>query len=345
VAPLKWFQLCKAAGVFDYINWLPADDILEECLVASEATDLPMTTGNCIHVLNGDNARLIHSIDNAARVRMSLLNIMLNAHGADGHELTDKEILDLYGRAADRAARKNVEISFELHVDCWSEKYKRVTPIIEAAKARGYKFNFTIDYSHVIFKIDNPEQQDISDVREDVEEGRVILDPFEEGNLCAEWLAHNVVSFAQFRPAAPNGPRNIWARNDDGSIPRGIFYPIARPAPGTWYAPWSAHRLSACKEAFRTIMRYHLTHDDSPLRFVITEVIARPDYGLNAKFSLLEQNALCASWIRAEWAHLKAMHAAGIPLITPGVPPNGHLHACKDGRQGSDRRPQGHVLG
>ena len=56
------------------------------------------------------------------------------------------------------------------------------------------------------------------------------------------------------------------------------------------------------------------TSTESPLHFVITEMIARPDYGLGAKFSLLEQNAACARWIRRAFAQLKATHAAGAPL-------------------------------
>ena len=92
------------------------------------------------------------------------------------------------------------------------------------------------------------------------------------------------------------------------------MYPFAKPAPGDWHSPWSAWRLAPCKEAFRKVLKYHLTHDESPLRFVITEMIARPDYGLGAKFSLLEQNAACARWIRRAFAQLNATHAAGAPL-------------------------------
>ena len=62
------------------------------------------------------------------------------------------------------------------------------------------------------FKIDNPEEQDISGIREDVEAGRVILDPFEAGNLCDEWLELGIVRWLQVRAAVPNGPKNIWSK-------------------------------------------------------------------------------------------------------------------------------------
>jgi hypothetical protein len=314
VAPLRRFELVRDTGVFDYINWLPTSDQLGACVAAAEKTGIPMTTGNYIHQLGRNDPMLSESMRNAARAGVKLVNVMLGTYAADGHELTDAEIVDAFLRTAEAGDAVGVALSFELHVDCWSEKYQRVTPIAAAVKRRGVPFHLTVDYSHVIFKIDNPEQQAISDVREAVAAGRIVLDPFEAGNLCAEWLALDVVDFAQFRPVAPNNPRNVWAKNPDGSLPRGIMYPFLKPGPNEWHSPWYAHKLEACKEALRTILRYHLTRPTSPLKYVITEMIPQPDYGMNAKFSLIDHNAACGRWIRATWSQLKAMHAAGIAL-------------------------------
>lgn len=314
VPPLRRFEMVRDTGVFDYINWLPRSDQLGDCVAASEKTGIPMITGNYIHQLGRNDSMLAESMRNAARAGVKMVNVMLGTFAADGHELTDAEIVDAFLRIAEAGDAIGVALSFELHVDCWSEKYKRVVPIVEAVKARGVPFHLTIDYSHVIFKIGNPEQQAISDVREDVEAGRIVLDPFEPQSLCAEWLALDVVDFAQFRPVAPNNPRNVWAKNPDGSLPRGIMYPFVKPGPGEWHSPWHAYKLEACKEAFRTILRYHLSHARSPLKYVITEMIAQPDYGMNAKFSLIDQNAACGRWIRDTWAQYKMMHSAGIPI-------------------------------
>ena len=314
VPPLRRFEMVRDTGVFDYINWLPPARLLKECIDASEKTGISMTTGNCGHRLGQDDPKLMQNVRDASTVGMKLLNVMLNTYAADGHELTDAEIVDTYCRAAELGDSLDVAVSFELHVDCWSEKYKRVRPIVDAVRKRGVIFNLTLDYSHVIFKIDAPEQQDISAVREDVEAGRIVLDPFESNSILSEWLALDAIPFAQFRPVAPHNPRNLWAKNADGSLPRGIMYPFLKPGPGEWHSPWHAYKLATCKEAFRVILRYHLTHASSPLKYVITEMIARADYGLNAKFSLLEHNAACARWIRETWSRLKVMHAAGIPL-------------------------------
>jgi hypothetical protein len=313
--PLQRFEQVRDTGVFDYINWLPKPELLSECVAASEKTGIPMITGNYIHQLGRNDEMLAETMRNAARAGVRMVNVMLGTYAADGHELTDDEIVDCYIRTAEAGDAVGVALSFELHVDCWSEKYKRVTPIIEAVKARGVPFHLTIDYSHVIFKIGNPEQQEISDVREDVEAGRVVLDPYEPNNLCAEWLAQDVVDFAQFRPVAPNNRRNIWAKNPDGSEPRGIMYPFVKPGPGEWHSNWEPWRLEPCKEAIRTILRYHLDRDSSPLKYIITEMITTADYGMNAKFSIIDQNAACGQWIRDSWAQLKAMKSAGIPKV------------------------------
>ncbi|WP_420226619.1 hypothetical protein [Pigmentiphaga litoralis] len=145
-----------------------------------------------------------------------------------------------------------------------SEDPRRVTPVAEAVMRRGVPFNFTLDYSHVLYKIGNDEELDVAGMRDDVHAGRVVLDPFEPGNLVDEWLALGIVRWMQVRAAVPNGPRNAWARHDPDaqvaalprypSLPvkrgdpgRGILYPFMKPAPGEWHSPgmptcWSRPR-------------------------------------------------------------------------------------------------------
>ena len=312
--PLSRFEAVRDAGIFDYINWVPGPSVLSACVSAAEKTGIPMLTGNIITTLGKSDSTVDETMRNARRAGVELVNVMLETYHVDGHELTDDEIVDCFMRFAQAGDAVGVGVSFEVHVDCWTEKYKRVTPIARTILSRGVAFHLTVDYSHVIFKIENPEQQDVSGIREDVEAGRIVLDPFERGNLYEEWLDLNVVDFAQFRPVVPNNPRNIWGKNPDGSEPRGILYPMTKPAPGEWHSAWYAYKLEACKEGLRTAMRYHLENANSPLKYVITEMIPQPDYAMNATFSLIEQNAACARWIRAQWSQFKAMHAAKIPL-------------------------------
>jgi len=308
------FLQVKESGVFDYIDWMPRPDIVDECIRCSERYGVPIHTGTFQYMLGRDDALLELDMRNAVRAGLKVHNMMILTYGADGHEITDDEIVFCYLRVADLGARIGVTPAFEVHAECWSEQFKRVRPVAERVRAEGVAFNFTMDYSHCIFKIENPAEQEISRVREDVDAGRVVLDPFAPGNLADEWLGMNMVIFAQFRPVAPNGPPNLWAIGAAGKPGRGIQYPFLPPRPGEFHSPWHAYKLEASKEAIRKAMRYHLTHAESPLRFVNAEMINLPDYGLNARYSIFEHNAACARWIRATWAQLKAMHAAGIAL-------------------------------
>jgi len=215
-----------------------------------------------------------------------------------------------------------IEPSFELHVNCWSEDPRMVTPVALQVTRRGVPFNLTLDYSHVIFKIGNAQEQEISGIRQDVETGKLILDPFEPGNLVDEWLDLNIVRWYQMRSSVPNGPRNVWAPHnpDDylAAIPdplvfpmrtgdpgRGILYPFVKPAPGEWHSPWHSYLLEPAREVARKVLRHHASNPSSRLRYITTEMITQPDYALNAKFSLIAQNAAIASFLRDYWDRIK----------------------------------------
>ena len=308
------FQMIRDAGVFDYLDRLPPSDVLDEYIRCSQKYDIPLHTGTWYYQLGRDEPLLTEYMHNAAQAGLKMHNIMIFTHHADGHAVTDEEIVDCYCRTWKLGDRLGVQPTFELHVNMWSEDFKRVAPVAEMVRARGVPFNFTLDYSHCVFKIDNPEELQRSGIREDVDAGRIVLDPYEPGNLCDRWLDMNMVVYAQFRPVVPNNPKNIWAMDENGRPGRGIQYPFFRPEPGQWHSPWHDWKLEVSKEAVRKVLRYHLTHPDSPLRFMNTEMIDTVDYGKNAKYSLFEHNVACAQWIRSTWQQLKAMHDAGIPL-------------------------------
>ncbi len=306
------FRMVRDAGVFDHYDRLPPAALLDEHIKASQKYGVPVHTGTSTYQLGRDDAQLLADLDICREMGIRMLNMMLLARHADGHVLDNGEIADCYLRTSEQAARRGVRIAFEVHVNCWSEDFTRVKPLCERVRSYGVPFNFTLDYSHCVFKMENPGEQDLSGIREAVERGEIVLDPFEEGNYCDQWLAMNMVSYAQFRPAVPNGPKNIWAADAQGQPGRGIQYPFMRPTPGQWHSPWHAWRLEPIKESIRKIFRYHLAHPDSPLEFMNTEMLATLDYGMNAKYSLFEHNTACAVWLRKTWDTLAAQAAAGV---------------------------------
>src|SRR3546814_1822250 len=88
-------------------------------------------------------------------------------------------------------------------------------------EARGLPWRMTLDHSHVIFKIDHPEEQEVSGIREDVEAGRLVLDPFRPGHVCGTWIDAGWVRHCHARSAVPANPRNVAAVGADGRPGRG----------------------------------------------------------------------------------------------------------------------------
>ncbi len=310
------FRMVKESGLFDYFDRLPLRSQLDAYLEAMAKYQLPVHTGSWFYRLGRDDALLADNLVLCKEVGAACHNIMTFTHHADGHVLTDDEIVRHYLETYDAGMKLGVEPSFELHVNMWTEDFRRVTPIAQRIEAQGIPFHFTMDYSHVIFKIGNTHEQDISGVREAVAAGHMVLDPFEAGNLCDEWLDLGIVRWTQLRTVGPNQPLNLWCPNDPaatpgdtlayGAYPRGIQYPITKPAPGEWHSPWHAYMVEPSKEAIRKVLRQHATNPSSRLKYITTEMINLPDYGLGAKYNLFEQNVACARFIRQAWAELLA---------------------------------------
>lgn len=306
------FRLVKEAGVFDYFDRIPLRGNIDAYQRAIAAYDLPVHSASWFYRLGQDEALLHDNLRICREIGARCHNIMTFKHHRDGHVLSDAEIVDHYLDVYDAGMGLGVEPSFELHVNMWTEDYLRVAEVARMVAARGIPFNFTLDYSHVNFKINQPAELARSGVLDEVERGEVILDPFEPGSLCDQWLALNIVKWTQLRTVAPNQPANLWHRNEDGGFARGIQCPIVKPEPGEWHSPWNAYLLEPSKEAIRKVLRYHATHATSPLRYITTEFINLPDYGLGAKYNLFAQNVAAAQFIRSAWAETLALQAAGL---------------------------------
>ncbi|MCQ9616115.1 xylose isomerase [Paenalcaligenes niemegkensis] len=308
------FRLVKESGVFDYFDRIALRSNIDEYLSAIDTYDLPVHSASWFYKLGQDDQLLMENLQICKEIGARCHNIMTFKHHQDGHELSDGEIVDHYLQVYDQGMKLGVEPSFELHVNMWTEDFLRVSSTADQVQARGVPFNFTLDYSHVVFKMNQPTELALSQVEAAVASGDVILDPFEPDSLCDEWLSKNIVKWTQLRTVAPNQPANLWHKNEDGQFARGIQYPMVKPEPGEWHSPWNAYLLEPSKEAIRKVLRYHITHPESPLAYITTEMINLPDYGLGARYDLFEQNVAAARFIRNAWKEIQALHAA--ELIT-----------------------------
>jgi hypothetical protein len=164
----------------------------------------------------------------------------------------------------------------------------------------------TLDCSHIIFKIDNPEEQAVQNMRAEIDAGTLQLDPREPNHVCGIWIERNWIRHCHARAAAPGGPKNAWMSHPDGRLGRGIQYPFFKPEPGHWHAAWDEAKLEPWKMVMRQLMRHHATDPNSTLRQISTEFISNPDYGGGARYSIFEQNVACAKWLRQTWTEAVA---------------------------------------
>ncbi|HEY3078128.1 MAG TPA: xylose isomerase [Burkholderiales bacterium] len=304
------FRLLKETGVFDFMDRMPQAGEEKEYLKAAEKYDLPIKTGLWMYRMGKDDALLARNLKVAKDAGGEVHNVMVYTHHADGHPISDTEVADFYLYAYDEAGRVGIDITFEIHIDMWSEDFRRVMPVAKLVRARGVPFNSQLDHSHCILKLESAEEQDISGIRADVEAGRLVLDPFAPHSIYDEWLAENIFLWASLRAVAPNGPKNAWAKRPDGKPGRACQYPFVRPRPGEWHSPWYAYKLEPSKEVTRKVLRDIRDNPESRIRYLTTEFIDLPDYGDGAKYSLVEQNAAAARWIRQTWDELKRATAS-----------------------------------
>jgi hypothetical protein len=300
------FRLVKATGVFDHFDRMPQPGVEQEYIRAAQKHDLPIRTGLWSYTVGKDEAQLEKNLRVCKEAGAECHNLMVLTKHARGHVVTDQEVVDFYRHAYDLGGKIGITIGFEVHIYMWSEDFRRVSRVARMVREHGIPFNFVLDHSHVLLKVENPEEQDVSGIREDVEAGRLLIDPYEEGNVLDEWIGMGMTVWLQVRPVSPNGPKNQWAMKDGGSWGRACQYPFLKPKPGEWHSPWHAWRVEPCKDVVRRVLRHHRDHPGDPLRWITTDMIDMPDYGGGAKYSLIEQNAAIARWVRKTWEEIKA---------------------------------------
>lgn len=300
------FHMVAEAGVFDYIERSPPPAELDAYASASARHGIAIRSGSFYYRMGRDEALLCWHLRIGRDLGCLTQNVQLMTHHADGHALSNDEVVAFYLYACEAGASVGVDPCLELHVNMWSEHLGRVRAVGEAVERRGVPFRMTLDHSHLIVKIDNAEEQAVQDLAADVARGAVVLDPADPACVAYEWLRRNWVRHAHARAAVPNGPRNIWMNSPAGRPGRAIQYPFLRPTEGEWHSAWDETRLEPWKRLARAILTHHAEDAASPLAHVSTEFIPFPDYGGGAKYSIFAQNVACARWLRETWEELAA---------------------------------------
>ena len=168
------FRMVKEAGVFDYYDRSPMMGEIDAYLRAVERHGVPVRATGWYYVLGRDEPLLEWNLRVSAQLGAVVHNTQVSASKLDGSPASDQDVASAYLWAYDHGKALGVDPCFEVHVNMWSEHLRRVAARwkkkVEAP--RGAVFNITLYDSHVIFKIDNPREQEVQDMRSDIEAGR-----------------------------------------------------------------------------------------------------------------------------------------------------------------------------
>jgi hypothetical protein len=314
---MEQFRLAAESGLWDFFDRIPGEDNLDEYLAAVDKYGLPALSGSRTYQLGKDENLIESNLKRAKLASSRYHNLMIWARHADGHLISNEEVADSYLRAYDMAAAMGLKITYEVHVDMWSEDVRRIVPVAKLVEARGVPFNFCMDYSHCIFKIENEVEQAVAGLRGDAESIRR-LDPFHGDSFCDEWLDRKMVHWTQVRPVAPNGPPN-WLAGESGPFGglgfdrpgRSIQYPFVRPGPGEWHGDtWHAHKQSCTKEVIRKVIDHYLRNDDSPMEIMTIDNINLAAYGEGWRYNMFEDSCAVAKFVRETYAERAAIYEA-----------------------------------
>lgn len=299
------FQMVAEAGVFDYVekNRMPHEDLVPWAPLV-ERHGLPIRVVGGIFCAGRDEADAKLTFDWGARFGSKVFNCQLYANHADGHRLSDQEVADFYLQLCEWGEPIGCLPSLEVHVDMWSEDFSRIERVATLVQQAGGALRLTLDHSHLLFKIGNPAELDVSGIRKQVEAGRLVLDPASPGAVYTQWIEQGWVHHAHARSVVPNNPVNAWMQRADGRPGRGIQYPFLRPEAGAYHATWQADALSTWKEAVRQLLAWQVSELAPRLRQISCEFIPFPDYGGGARYSIFDHNVACARWLRQTWLEL-----------------------------------------
>jgi hypothetical protein len=302
------FRMVAESGAYDYYDKTPEDPAEADAyMAASEKYDVPIRAGGWFYKLVQDEPLVKQKLELSARLGSIVHNTQIKANHADDHLVTNDEVMAIYLQAAEWGDQCGCTPTFEVHINMCSEDFRRISQLADMVEARGVPFRFTLDHSHVIFKIDNVVEQKVFDIASAVESGELVLDPFKEGSIRKQWIERGFVQHAHARAAIPNNPRNTFYQYEDGSPGRGAQYPFIEPGPGEYVAPWNESKLEPWKEVVRQLFTYHASHADSPLSQVSTEFIPGPDYGAGHGYSQFEHSVACAKWLRKTWEEISTL--------------------------------------
>ncbi len=293
----------RHSGAFDYIekNIDPAEDF-------APWFDLLAQHGQRIGVFGGifcagrDEARMRWGLATGGRLGAALFNMQLFARHASGRPISDTQVADFYAEALEHGAPVGCLPTLEVHVDMWSEDFRRVERVAEHLARQNLPLRLTLDHSHMIFKIGHAAELALSGLSDQPDGARALLSPDSDQALYAMWLREGWVAHAHARSVAPGVPHNAAMKRQRDLQGRAIQYPFIEPAPGTFHADWREQALQPWKDAVIALLDWMRDHPERAPGQISCEFIPYADYGGGGRYPIWDNNLACAAWLRQVWA-------------------------------------------
>ena len=259
---------------------------------------MPILSSGWFYLLGKEDELILENLKMGSELGTKYHNVQIFVNHSDGHPLSDQEIADTYMKVTDYGEKVGCLPCFEIHINMWSEDFLRINTVAKIVKNYGYTFRMTLDHSHIIFKINNLEEMKIFNLEDQLKENKIILDPFQDGNIAQHWIDEGYVWLMHARSAIPNNPKNIGGKHPDGSVGRGVQYPFIKPLEGQYHADWDENKLKPWKQIVKNVITNHYASQNSSLECISTEFIPATDYGEGSTYSLYDNASACAEWIR-----------------------------------------------
>ena len=233
----------------------------------------------------------------AGALNCKVFNCQIFSRDISGADVTLEQLGQFYLQALEVGDKNNCPPSLEVHIDMWTERFGRVQELGEWLEQRGAKLHLTLDHSHLLFKLGNPEELTNSGLGAEPDLGWSLLHPDSPDNFYARWLDRGWIAHAHARSVQCHGvPNPLMTRGDKPG--RGVQYPFIQPPATTYHQAWAESELTPWKQAVNNLWQWKTAHPNSSFNQISCEFIPFPDYGGGVRYSIFEQNVACAKWLR-----------------------------------------------
>ena len=210
------FAWVRDSGAFDYIekNHNPAEDFAPYFDLVQEY-GVPIGVFGGIFCAGRDEERMRWCVATGGQLGAKVFNMQLFARRADGEAITDQQVVDFFLDAMEHGAPVGCLPSLEVHVDMWSEHFARVERVAELLARRHVPLRTTLDHSHLVFKMEHPQELALSGLAET--DSREVLPAFYRLWLAEGWGGprphpqrgpRHPVQQSHAAPTRPTGPRH-----------------------------------------------------------------------------------------------------------------------------------------